>query len=498
MNIEIAHEAPLRRWQQRLADELSARGHGVALVARGRRKFGLGLAVALALEQRVFGPRSSLFDKVRAQTVDGAAFEGLTDLTIALDGASTEAAIVLEPIFDGGRGDTALLAMLTSDQAPMVQIWARQDRSQFDIVTACPAVEDREILSRGLDQVLARIVTLVLQAVRRLEAGAPSDPSQMESARPVRPSGGALAHVSRAFVRKIAARVTGAGRGPDHWRVGYRRSDAGTQRHGGWRAPSFVVLPDDGSRFYADPMPFEHDGRSYLFLEDFAYATRKAVIAALEIDAAGTASAPRTVLEQTCHLSYPFIIRHRGEIYMLPEMSGARRVQLFRADPFPDRWAPDRILLDNVVAADATPVEHDGRWWMFATLSDDGGSSWDQLCLFHAPDLLGPWTPHADNPVLVDAGAARPAGAIWHEDGVLMRVAQDCRGGYGVGLAICRVDRLDARGYAQTVVARLGPPNGYGADGIHTLNRAGDLEVIDLRISSPCSSSFSPSARMTS
>lgn len=487
MKIAIAHAAPMRRWQRRLAEQLQAGGHRVALVARGRTALGFGVAPALAFEQLVFGPRPSLFDEVigpRTENVGAAGDDGHVDLTIVLDGVSVEAASVLEPLFDGGRGDKALLAMLTADDAPTVRIRLRHDQSQADLVSACLAIEDRAILSRGLDQVLARIVTLVLQAVRRLEAGPTADLPQIASASPKRPSGHPLAQVAQALMQKVAARLPGAKREPNHWQIGYRLAAAGTSRDDGWSGQSFTILPDDGRRFYADPAPFEHEGRTYIFLEDFPYATGKAVIAVVEIDAAWTASPPRTVLEHASHLSYPLIIRHRGEIYMLPEISGARRVQLFRADPFPDRWVADRVLLDGLVAADATPIEHQGRWWMFATLSDDGGSSWDQLCLFHAPDLLGPWSPHADNPVLVDAGAARPAGAMWHEDGLLMRVAQDCRGGYGVGMAICRVDRLDSQGFRQTVIKRLGPPDGYGADGAHTLNRAGALEVIDLRFSS--------------
>ena len=69
---------------------------------------------------------------------------------------------------------------------------------------------------------------------------------------------------------------------------------------------------------------------------------------------------------------------------------------------------------------------------------------------------------------------------MWHDGDTLMRVAQDCREGYGRGLAICRVDRLDRYGFAQTVVARLGAPPGSGAFGAHTLNRGGGLEVVDL------------------
>ena len=71
------------------------------------------------------------------------------------------------------------------------------------------------------------------------------------------------------------------------------------------------------------------------------------------------------------------------------------------------------------------------------------GSTWDCLSIFlSGPGPLGPWTAASDGPALIDASAARPAGHIFTHEGALWRPAQDCRGGYGAGLAFCRVDAL--------------------------------------------------------
>lgn len=471
----------MRRWQQRLADLFSAQGHEVSWIRGEPRRLGSVSRTALALEQRLFGPCPSLFDTISIDEVRGASCGA--DLTIVLDGAFVNASFVIEPLFDGAAGDAALIAMLTTGRSPYVEVRTRMQVETIDVMTAILAVPDRDVLSRALDQVLARIVTLIVKSVRWYadrECGAKSASPPSRAPSNVSP----LAFMARGWCRKLIGRLSGMSGAPSHWRVGYRHIDGVPSAVGErtWSEQPFEILADDGTRFYADPVPFEHEGRHFLFVEDYPYATGKGVIAVTEIAADGTPSAVRQVLERPWHLSYPFLVRHGSETYMLPEMSAARRVQLFRAEKFPDRWVADRVLLDDIVAADATLIEHAGRWWMFATLADDGGSSWDQLCLFHAPDLFGPWTPHAANPVLVDAGAARPAGAMWRaEDGSLMRVAQDCRTGYGVGLTICRVDRLDERAFAQTVVARVAPPDGYGADGTHTLGRTGNFEVIDLR-----------------
>ena len=39
-----------------------------------------------------------------------------------------------------------------------------------------------------------------------------------------------------------------------------------------------------------------------------------------------------TLLEASGHLSYPYLIRHRGAKYIIPESSSAREVALYRMD----------------------------------------------------------------------------------------------------------------------------------------------------------------------
>jgi hypothetical protein len=81
--------------------------------------------------------------------------------------------------------------------------------------------------------------------------------------------------------------------------------------------------------------------------------------------------------------------------------------------------------------------------------------------------------------VVLDPSSARPAGAVFKRNGELIRPAQDCALGYGRGLAFCRIDRLDEEGFAQSVLARAEPLT-RSAHGLHTYNRAGPFELIDL------------------
>ena len=477
MVIGLHYAPPLRRWHASLVERLNGQGHQVQLVAVANAPdVWRVLRWMFACERRLYRARVAWFETVPVADI-GCEAQSI-DLAIVLAG-DPPSIPYLEPRFDGRAGEQALRSALLASRAPLITIHScRAHGADTAVIEGRPAIEDRHVVIRSLEQVLPRLVTLLAQAVVRSDESGAS----LGGEPPPTPCHGSPHRVLARGVRhRLARKLRRLMGGAPEWHVAYRLHEgddvAGTKA---WPVAAYRPIAERTGGFYADPFVFEHGGRHHVFIEDFSAATQKGVIARLEIDADGRASSPRCVLEQPVHLSYPLVLQHSGNIYMLPEMGGARRLQLFRADPFPDTWIPDRILLDDTVVADATPILHDGRWWIFASLNDDGGSSWDQLALYHAPDLQGPWTAHPGNPVLIDAGSARPAGAMWHEGNTLMRVAQDCREGYGRGLAICRVDRLDGDGFAQTVITRLGTPPGSEAFGAHTLNRSSAIEVVDL------------------
>jgi len=193
------------------------------------------------------------------------------------------------------------------------------------------------------------------------------------------------------------------------------------------RDAAFQELSQPADWFYADPILFEHQGRQVVFMEAFPYATGKGVIAVSRLEPGGSITPPETVLERPYHLSYPFVFSWQGRIFMIPETSGNRTIELYRCERFPDRWTLDTVLLDGVTAADATILEHAGRLWMFVNLASRGLWLDTELHLFHAKDARGPWRPHPLNPVVSDVRRVRPAGPIWEEEGRLIRPAQDCR-----------------------------------------------------------------------
>jgi len=251
------------------------------------------------------------------------------------------------------------------------------------------------------------------------------------------------------------------------------------REHLAWPEASYDFVPDGGGRYFADPFVLMHEGTAHVFCEEYPFGTRKGIISHFTVSRDGEVSSPRCVLERPYHLSYPFVFAEGGKIWMIPETSTNGTIELYRAERFPDVWVLDAVLVEDVVASDATLVTHEGRRWLFASLAEPGGSTWDSLGLFHAPSLAGPWTPHPLNPVVIDVRAARPAGMMFQRDGRLFRPAQDCSRNYGYALNLFEVTRLDPDGYVQRQVRHLPAPPAWRVDGVHTLNQAEGLEVID-------------------
>lgn len=469
----ILPQDDVRRWHLALRDRLQRTGFRVEVDFAPGSVPPLALRLCEELESLIYGARGAgLCERVEAVP----STSGESALLIDLTGSATPARGAIAPLYDGVAGDAARDAALLDGRMPRLALARATDNGLQILAEGLPALERPWMLRAGRAAIATRILALAPIALRNLQAQG----GEMAAPRPA-VSRNPLAFLASSLLGRARARLDRLTTHADHWRIGWRPlgADGGVMARQGWGANGWTWLADDGGRYFADPFPFEHDGRLYLFCEEYPYATGKGVISVTALDSVNQPQTPRVVLETDCHLSYPLVFRQDGEIWMMPESSSCRRLDLYRAERFPDRWVFDRTLIDGLEISDATPFEAEGRWWMTATVSEEGGSSWDCLSLFTAPNRLGPWTRCGDGPVLIDASCARPAGHVQTIGGALWRPAQDCVGGYGAGLALCRIDHLDVDGFHQTLATRLGPPSGAPADGVHTLNIGGGFEFID-------------------
>jgi hypothetical protein len=267
----------------------------------------------------------------------------------------------------------------------------------------------------------------------------------------------------------------------EQWSLAFRFAD---EEPWSGSLEGFHRLTPPGDGFWADPFPIQRNGKNYIFFEELPSAKGRAHISVIEVDRLGRASKPTRVIERDYHLSYPFLVEEDGWLFMVPESAANRTVEIYRCLAFPYHWKLERVLLDDIFAADATLYRTQDRWWMFASISANGAEIHDELHAFTSESLLGDWQPLARNPVKSDVRGARPAGQLFVRDGHLYRPSQICAPLYGSGIALQRVTRMDGD-FEEHEERRILPVDGEGVLGLHTMNRAGDLSVTDAFVRRP-------------
>jgi methionyl-tRNA formyltransferase len=264
----------------------------------------------------------------------------------------------------------------------------------------------------------------------------------------------------------------------------------GFEKQMGMSFDNFTWLVPPKDRFWADPFIIYDGGVHHVFIEEFDYTSNKGHISHMTITRDGKWTTPTTVLQQGHHLSYPFVFFWEGSYYMIPESYTNRTIDLYHCVEFPTRWEFCKHLMKDIVALDATLLEHGGKWWMFTGMQDNPGSSLNnELHLFYADSPLSDtWTPHRCNPIVSDVRRARPGGKIFTRHGhngsygKIFRPAQDCSREYGWGMTINRINSINENEYSETPIQTLSPSWDKKLRCLHTLNHTQGLTIIDGRI----------------
>ena len=260
----------------------------------------------------------------------------------------------------------------------------------------------------------------------------------------------------------------------DQWSLAYRFKTSADDPNNSFYRFNHLIPPKD--KFWADPFPVKHDGKYFVFFEEYVYKDDKAHISVIELSKSG-ASEPTPVLKRDYHLSYPFMFQWQDRYFMIPETAANRTVEVYRCEAFPHEWKIETVLFKNVAARDATLLEADGLWWMFVAIADTEFS--DELHIYYGESPFGPWKPHRRNPVKSDVRNSRPAGRLFYWNGDLYRPAQDSSRRYGYGMRINRIVRLTPAEFVEEEISRVLPQWRKDLRGTHTLNICNDLTVID-------------------
>jgi hypothetical protein len=502
----VTHGYTLQRWQAQSLERLESAGVAsvsalIDVGAAPRTPERAWLSVQESLERRAPEPLARAVDARAAfpRAGSGARFEADVTLACGVDGSSARGAPgrlgTVACSFSGAGDDVGLFRALVHGSPIEVAVTLLTAQGEVALASARPALPEHTLLADTRRSVLTRASAILEKALRELASGLPPAPAASAPAAPAVTLADACRYGSRraaSRMRRAWSRLTlGRASDPDlNWFLAYRTNpDAFVCNNERFGAEGYrLILPPPG-RFYADPCVIEHEGEDHVFFEEWRSDIHRGVISWMRRDGERFAP-PEQVLERPYHLSYPFVFRAGREIFMIPESGAARRIEMYRAVDFPQRWEPAEILIDGIAAADATVVEVDGTWWMFANVAEDESSKCDQLWIFHAGAVTGPWTPHVRNPVKIDVRSTRPAGSLFRRGGRLIRPTQDCSAAYGGAITLCDVTRLSRRDYAETEVGKLLPGWLPSNVGFHTLSSSRGLEVIDGKMPSGKESRF--------
>lgn len=193
----------------------------------------------------------------------------------------------------------------------------------------------------------------------------------------------------------------------------------------------------------ADPFLLQVAGLWYLFFEVWNRDRGRGEIAYATSTDLRHWHYGRRVLSEPFHLSYPQVVHWRDQFYMVPETRQDGCVRLYRAADFPTGWRCIAILLKGPFA-DATLWREQGSWWLFAQ------RGLDELRLYRATRLDGPWQEHPASPLWPgNRRRTRPGGRMVRDGNRLLRFAQDGWPEYGHCLRAFQVDRLDPLRYQE-------------------------------------------------
>ncbi len=259
-----------------------------------------------------------------------------------------------------------------------------------------------------------------------------------------------LFRLAAVLARKALGRLTG--KQAQRWEVAF------APMH--WRELDMtqgVRIDNPPGHFLADPFIVEVQGQVVCYVEDFDDAKGRACISAYALTSTGARRLGEAIVEPF-HMSFPMIFRHGGNLYMCPETSEAREIRVYRCRGGALDWELAAVLMRDVSAADTLVLAHEGRWWLLTNLDAGGGDHSSELCAFYANHpLADTWTPHAANPLILDAAHARNGGFLTDGEAIY-RVAQ--RQGfatYGEGTSIRRITALSPENFAEQEIARIDP-----------------------------------------
>ena len=163
-----------------------------------------------------------------------------------------------------------------------------------------------------------------------------------------------------------------------------RKQDEGLLFEG--NVSPFIIMPISAEEWYADPIVFSKNGVDYIFCEVYDRKTDTGSIGYTILDSI-TPKRPQIVLKTDSHLSYPCVFEKGGYIYMIPETTTQKDIELYRAVDFPEKWELVCILKHGGEYADSTAFINDEHQILLTFEQFEGDGSITKLHVYDASNM---------------------------------------------------------------------------------------------------------------
>lgn len=232
--------------------------------------------------------------------------------------------------------------------------------------------------------------------------------------------------------------------------------------------------------FWADPFLFKKENKTYVFFENLSYCNMVGKISCGEVCKDSKKKFILTnvkdVLVKEYHLSYPQIFEDNGEIFMIPETSTNKRIEVYRALNFPYEWELYSFAFEGESISDTTYFQdEEGKKWLF--LNKNNG-----LYIYQIEDLkFSKIFQHKLNPISMNTKFSRNAGSIFKYNNDYIRPNQyNIKGVYGYGLRFSKILKLNLLEYLEEEIKVVKPDFIPGIIGVHHLHQYDNSFVFDV------------------
>ena len=256
----------------------------------------------------------------------------------------------------------------------------------------------------------------------------------------------------------------------------------------------YHVLKPNFREWYADPIPYEYNGKHYVFMEVFDKIKQKGHIGVSEYNENGMMKRPMTIIEEPFHMSFPNLFEYKEKIYMLPECSASEQFRIYRMEESIDEWKAYYVEdgWQNITDIAIYEIRDNSVFALASRVNKE--NPYQSRLVFLQIENLEDFTRLKIQILWEQAEYSygmRNGGNIFRENGISYRAVQhSTRDIYGKFITLNRIMDIEQNVIQEKVTkkitssdyAYLLPPFIYRTWGTHTYGKTDEIEVADIQV----------------